>query len=327
MSGLLGKCQRTWRADAGGDRRAGAVRDGRDPLRIGGAPEDHQLVGSVRDRAGGDDSGHRDRARDGDRARSRLGSRDRLHHVHRLRRVSAARRAIGDDARPLRRPAVLRLSGVQSPVAAVRRARQRLYRVGVLAGVVPGGAAEHDPRVAVYRRPLSPFLVGLLAAGYVDHLVDARDLDRRADRARDPRRSGPAVRDGVRDDARDPVDDPADVPGDLVGIPSVGRPFRPAVSLPAHRRHRLLLEPVRPQLADVVHRLLVPVDLERDRDGGRRLLHRRDPQPRSGREDRDEPRGPLRAVHLHDDPGRVHHRDRRPFAPAPVRASSTGWSR
>ena len=39
----------------------------------GGAPEDHQLVGSVRDRAGRDDSRDRDRAGDGDRARSRVG--------------------------------------------------------------------------------------------------------------------------------------------------------------------------------------------------------------------------------------------------------------
>ena len=34
--------------------------------------------------------------------------------------------------------------------------------------------------------------------------------------------------------------------------------------------------------------------MERDRDGGGRLLHRRDPQPRPRREDRDEPRGRVR---------------------------------
>ena len=44
--------------------------------------------------------------------------------------------------------------GLQGPLAALRRARQRLHGVGVLARLVPGRAAEHDPRVLLHRRPL-----------------------------------------------------------------------------------------------------------------------------------------------------------------------------
>ena len=75
-------------------------------------------------------------------------------------------------------------------------------------------------------------------------------------------------------------------------------------------RHRLLHAAVRARVAHLVHRVLVPVDVERDRDGGSRVLHRRDQESRPRREDRDEPRGPLRPLHLHADSGGVHHRAR-----------------
>ena len=47
------------------------------------------------------------------------------------------------------------------------------------------------------------------------------------------------------------------------------------VRLPPPRRDGLLQRPRRARVADRLPRLLVPLDLERDRDGGRRLLHRR----------------------------------------------------
>ena len=97
-----------------------------------------------------------------------------VHHGHRLHRVPVARRALGDDARPLRRPAVLRVPGLQGPLAAVRRARERLHGLGVLARLVPGGAAEHDPGVVLHRRPLPALDRRLHADPHPDRLVDAR---------------------------------------------------------------------------------------------------------------------------------------------------------
>ena len=52
---------------------------------------------------------------------------------------------------------------------------------------------------------------------------------------------------------------------------------------------------------DVRLRLVLPDPLERDRDGGRRLLRRGVPGRRPGREDRADGRGRLRDVHLHHD--------------------------
>ena len=116
--------------------------------------------------------------------------------------------------------ALLRLPGLQGPLAALRRARQRLHRVGVLARVVPGGAAEHDPGVVLHRRPLQPLDRRVHADQHPDRVVDARDLGRRPAAAGDSGRDGPAVRHGVRDDARAAVDDPADVPRDLMDLQS-----------------------------------------------------------------------------------------------------------
>src|SRR6516165_1552796 len=47
-------------------------------LRIGRAAEDDELVGRVRDRAGGDDPRYRYRAGDGDRTRGVVSARDRV---------------------------------------------------------------------------------------------------------------------------------------------------------------------------------------------------------------------------------------------------------
>ena len=88
-----------------------------------------------------------------------------------------------------------------------------------------------------------------------------------------------------------------------------GRPLQ-LTALPGSRRRRLLRQPLRPRLVHDLHRVRVPADLERDRDGGGRLLHRRDEEPRPRRQDRDEPRGCLRCLHLHADPDRVRDRDR-----------------
>ena len=65
----------------------------------------------------------------------------------------------------------------------------------------------------------------------------------------------------------------------------------------ARRRHRH------------VHRgLVLPDPVERDRDGGRRLLRRRMPRRRQGRQDRAHRRGHLRDVHLHRDAADVRRR-------------------
>ena len=86
-----------------------------------------------------------------------------------------------------------------------------------------------------------------------------------------------ALRHRVRDHARAAVDDPADLPGDLLDLQPVGRRLQPALRTSSHTDGTGFFSPaVRPRLADALHRLLVPADLERDRDGGGRLLHRRD---------------------------------------------------
>ena len=82
--------------------------------------------------------------------------------------------------RPLGRPSLLCVSGLQGPLAAVRRARQRVHRLGVLAGLVPGGAAEHDPGVVLHRRPLPSLDRRVHADPHADRLVDAGHLDRSA---------------------------------------------------------------------------------------------------------------------------------------------------
>ena len=61
----------------------------------------------------------------------------------------------------------------------------------------------------------------------------------------------------------------------------------------------------------VHHRLDVPDHLERDRDGGRRLLCRRVPQRPARRQDRADRRGHLRHAHLHPDPAGLRRRARR----------------
>ena len=203
-----------------------------------GLPEDDQLVGRVRDRPGRHDPGHRDRAGHGHRAGRRVGTRHRGHHHHRLSGLPAAGRAVGDDARPLGRAALLRLSGLQGQLAAVRRARQRVHRVGVLAGLVPGGAAEHDPGLAVHRRSVQAHRRIAARLQHADQLLDAGHLDRRPDHPGHPGHPRAALRDDVRHDAGDPLDDPADLPGHRVDLPSVGRRLRPALPLPAHQRHR-----------------------------------------------------------------------------------------
>ena len=168
-------------------------------LRIFRAAEDRKLVERVRHRPGGDDPRNRNRAGDGDRAGRRVDPGHLRDHGQRLAAVPVPRGAVGDDARPHRRLTVLRLPRVQGSLAAVRRACQRLHGLGVLAGLVPGRAAEHDPGVVLHRRPLPPLDRRLHADPHPDRLVDARDLGRRDPAAVHPRAtagcaSGPGSR-------------------------------------------------------------------------------------------------------------------------------------
>ena len=76
---------------------------------------------------------------------------------------------------------ILRLSGLQGPLAEVRQAHQRLHRLGLLARLVSGGAAQHDPRVVLSGRSLPPQHDGRIHADpYLHRLVDADHRDRRA---------------------------------------------------------------------------------------------------------------------------------------------------
>ena len=205
-------------------------------LRRRRAPQDRQLVERLRDRLGGHDPRHRNRADDGHLAR-RGGDSDHVPgHAQRLAAVSVPGRARRDDARSLGRLAHVRLRRLQGPLADVRRARQRDHRLGLLARLVPGGAAEHDPGVVLHRGAVQAEHHERDQPARDEHrLVDDRDL---GDRDPAPVHSllpRSALRNVLCDRARPAVDDPADVPGDLVDLPPVGRRLRPAHPFPAHR--------------------------------------------------------------------------------------------
>ena len=74
---------------------------------------------------------------------------------------------------------------------------------------------------------------------------------------------------------------PADAARDPAAVQAVVAQLREPVRVPPDRRLGLLHERVRPQLAHDLHRVRVPAHLERDRDGGGGLLHRRVPRPRA----------------------------------------------
>ena len=116
--------------------------------------------------------------------------------------------------------------------------------------------------------------------------------------SRDPDRGA------LRDRARPALDDPADLPGGGLAVHRQRR-LGPAVRLHSSSTAASFFTGLRrPRLVHGLHRLRVPAHLERARHGGGGLLHRRDARARARREDRDEPGGPLRPVHLHADPDR-----------------------
>ena len=148
-----------------------------------------------------------------------------------------------------------------------------------------------------------------------DRLVDAGHLDRRHPAARDPGRAGAAVRDRVRDDAGAAVDDPADVPGDRLDL----QPLSVVdFSWLWHFRHTDGSGFFTPLFGHgwltlyLAFSFLLTWNVIAMEAAACYIGETQEPRPR--REDRDEPRGPLRPVHLHDDPGRVHHRARPPGA-------------
>src|SRR6266516_2810261 len=177
--------------------------------------------------------------------------------------------------------------------------------MGLLARLVPGGAAEPDPRLLLPRRPV-PSLDGQLHSDpHANRLVDARNLDLRHLAALHPRLPGDPLRDALRHGASPSLDDPDDLPRDRMDLPPVDGAPGSGLPLPSDRRLGLVQLRLRPRLVDHLHRLCLPAHLERDRDGGRRLLHRRVQGSGPRCQDRPQPRGWLRGVHLHDDPGRV----------------------
>ena len=181
-------------------------------------------------------------------------------------------------------------------------AHQRLHRVGVLARLVPGRAAEHDPGVVLPRRPLRPEHDDAASRRSTRSSPGGRSASRSSGSCSSSSRPTSASGFGAAF---------ATVLGLLSMIPltflaiacrSSSRPSRDwgqLLGLHAARRNGLLHRPQRPRLVHDLHRLRVPADLERDRDGGGRLLHRRVQEPGARREDRDEPRGRVRPLHLH----------------------------
>ncbi len=263
------------------------------------------------------------RAGDGHRAGRSVGAGDRAHHDQRLPRVPAAGRALGDDARPLR---------AASPPTRIRPTRT--------AGRASPSTSTGSRAWAYWLGwfPVAPLNMILASFYIVDrfHLIDRPGSRRSTPRSRGGRSASrssgccvlaiPAVR-GLRFGTvfATALALLSMIPLTFLAIawifnPVLGR-LQLAGPLPPHRRQRVLHAAVRARLADAVHRVLVPVDVERDRDGGGCLLHRRDPGPRPRRQDRHEPGRPLRPVHLHDDPGGVHHRAR------PARSGQRGARR
>ena len=151
-----------------------------DRLRGWRSREGNELVGRLRDRPRGHDPRDGDRAGHGDLPGRVRDSGDRGGHAHGLPALPAARGALRDDARAHRRVALVRLSGVQGEVAELRQARQRLHGMGVLARLVPRGAAQHDPGVVLHHREVQPLAEGLHADPHADRVLDDRHLDRRA---------------------------------------------------------------------------------------------------------------------------------------------------
>ena len=230
-------------------------------------------------------------------------------HDHGLPAVPAARRALGDDARAhrrRRRPTPIRRSG---RVAAARAKHVNgHHRVGVLARLVPGRAAEHDPGVVLPRRPLRPeHDVGLHADRHV-----------RSPGGRSASRSSasccffiPAYL-GIRFGAGfatvlgAAVDDPADVPGGRLDLHRRRR-LGPAVAASTSSTGRGFFTGLDGHGWFTFYiALRVPADLERDRDGGGRLLHRRDARtPTRDAKIAMNLEGAYGLVHLHADPDRA----------------------
>ena len=284
------------------------------PTTRAGAEPGNQLVGRVRDRPRRHDPGHRHRAGDG----HALGAASMplmSDHDHRLPPVPAAGRAVGDDARPHRRLADLRVRRLQG------RGR----------GSPSTSTAFTGWAYWLGWFPVAPLNM-ILASFYI---VDRFDLGAERGSRRSRRRSRTG-RWSSRSSASSLVFIPAFlgirlgavfatvlgllsmIPLTFLAIapifrPSVGR-LGPALRASTSSTARASSPASRPRLADRLPRLRVPADLERDRDGGGGLLHRRVQGPRARRQDRDEPGGPVRALHLHDDPDRVHRRARRASA-------------
>ena len=161
------------------DRRTRGDEARPDRLRGRRPGERDELVGRVRDRPRRNDPRHGHRAGHGDIPRSVGDPGDRRRHDHGLPVVPAAGGAVGDDARAHRRVPLVRVSRLQGAVAQLRKTRQRLHGLGVLARLVPGGAAQHDPRLVLHHREVQPVTEGLHAHPHADRLLDDHHLDHR----------------------------------------------------------------------------------------------------------------------------------------------------
>ena len=166
-------------------------------------------MGRVRHRTRGHDSRDGNRPRHGHVAGGSCDSSHGHRHDLGLPALPDPGGALGDDARADGWVPVLRLRGLQGQVAAVRQARERVHRLGLLARMVPGRAAQHDPGVVLHRRQVRPVDQRDHPDPHTDRLLDDHHLDHR-----DPARVHPGLArhpagGDVRNRARAAVDDPA----------------------------------------------------------------------------------------------------------------------
>ena len=199
------------------------------------------------------------------------------------------------DAAPHWRPALVRLRELQAPGRDHGAARGRRVRVGLLAGLVPGGAHQHDPRGRLYRgiaappaRPQSPppRQPGYRSVGNGAHHhhgwppAPVRAVLPRHQDGRD-----------LRHCAGRPGHDPAHAAGAAPGVQAQQLPLVEPLGLPLRRPEnggRHILPGL--DLRDLV---------ERRRHGSGRLLCRGMPGPSSRCQDRPHRGRPVRGVHLH----------------------------
>src|SRR5215471_1033135 len=147
--------------------------------------------------------------------------------------------------------------------------------MGLLAWMVPRGAAQYDPCLVLFGGSLPPEHDRWIHADpYLHRLVDADHFGHRSAAVLHSGLSRHPLRRQFRDSAGTPVDDPADLHRHRLDFPSeCGEPRR-TFWISAARRFEFLLRHERFQMVAGVYRVWLLADVERNRNGGGCLLHR-----------------------------------------------------